>query len=98
MAKGRLSEGQARSSAPPPTADLRTEALLRKRLAVLAGVSDNLPAFAQNTFAQSDIESFHAMAVLRSRRFRLPANVRLWLLADISGGCDLRPLYPRKRT
>ncbi len=27
-----------------------------------------------------------------------PLDVRLWLLADISGGCDLRLLYPRKRT
>ena len=25
-------------------------------------------------------------------------NVRLWLLADVWLRCDLRPLYPRKRT
>ncbi len=35
---------------------------------------------------------------LLSRRFRLPANVRLWLLADIQAPSDLRPLYPRKQT
>ncbi len=35
---------------------------------------------------------------LLSRRFRLSANVRLWLIADISKDRELRPLYPRKRT
>ncbi len=25
-------------------------------------------------------------------------NVRLWLIADLRLGCDLRPLYPRKQT
>ncbi len=35
---------------------------------------------------------------LLSRRFRLPTNVRLWLEADLRLGCDLRLLYPRKRT
>ncbi len=43
-------------------------------------------------------EIFREAAALLSRRFRLPTYVRFWLLADISGGCDLRPLYPRKRT
>ncbi len=35
---------------------------------------------------------------LLSRRFCLPTNVRLWLLADIHPHSDLRPLYPRKQT
>ncbi len=35
---------------------------------------------------------------LVSRRFRLPTNVRFWLLADILPPSDLRPLYPRKQT
>ncbi len=43
-------------------------------------------------------EIFGEAAVLLSCRFRLPANVRLWLLADIHPHSDLRPLYPRKRT
>ena len=43
-------------------------------------------------------EIFREAAVLLSRRFRLPANVRLWLLADIHPHSDLRPLYPRKQT
>ncbi len=43
-------------------------------------------------------EIFGEAAVLLSRRFRLPAYVRLWLLADIHPHSDLRPLYPRKQT
>ncbi len=43
-------------------------------------------------------EIFGEAAVLLSRRFRLPANVRLWLEADIQPHPELRPLYPRKRT
>ncbi len=35
---------------------------------------------------------------LLNRRFRLPANVRLWLIADLLSRSDLRLLYPRKRT
>ena len=43
-------------------------------------------------------EIFREAAVLLSRRFRLPTYVRVWLLADLRLGRDLRPLYPRKQT
>ncbi len=43
-------------------------------------------------------EIFREAAVLLSRPFRLPANVRLWLKAEVLGAVDLRPLHPRKQT
>ncbi len=43
-------------------------------------------------------EIFGKAAVLLSRRFCLPANVRFWLEADILPHPELRPLYPRKQT
>ena len=39
-------------------------------------------------------EIFGEAAVLLSRRFRLPTNVRLWLRAEVLGAVDLRPLHP----
>ncbi len=50
------------------------------------------------TRGRPDYEDAVYDPALLSHRFRLPTNVRYWLLADIQVSGDLRPLSPRKQT